>query len=1084
MTMTGTQEEGRPGARGEGTRPRGALPPSELWRGLYLRERVQWLRRTGYRPVSKNERRAFGKRFEALVSAEEHRHWKTWRSLQRITVDEHVAAARPHPPTRRCPLAPQSWWRTLAEVLATEDLNGPHEGPGASIEGIQRLLGPFVVWATRGVERSLAAREWAAARVDAPRLSAGLTADLVSELARAANRTLILELNIARVEGQLQGDTPPERVQSFTDGVLASPERLRALYLRYPALARLLATRCHSWLRGVREMLAAYAADRAEIQARIFGGQDPGPLVGLGKESGDPHDGGRRVRILEFESGARVVFKPRPLEIDALFQSLVAWINGNGLAAKLPTLEVVRRPTHGWTSWAAAAPAADREAVRRFYYRVGALLPVLWVIRGTDFHYENVIASGDAPVLIDLEMLFANDTATAMPGEPPAQKLLRRSVLEAGILPSQPLSATRDRPSEDVSAIGKRNGQTWRSDFEIVRNAGTDEARMERGSTSLPASPNLPRIGSNEVTIVGFEQDLLSGLRDAYLHLERNRGALLHPGGPLAGASRIPVRFVMRPTIQYGILMDRACHPNRLGDALHREYYLAPRLAAFLRIKPRLRSIVAREFHELIDGDVPRFSTFPGSRSLWRSDGGEVKAFFRSSALALCRDRIRSLSAAALSFQHEIARLSVSTLSVGLANRPVEHEAPSSPAAVAPEDLAEEARRIGRWCREMAVLGEGEAEWFGLTQNKELQSMVAPSGAFLYGGAAGLSLFLAYLSRFDPARGVRDLALAGARLTRRALAETPTAGGAFDGRGGMAYALLHVGTVLGRPELTEEALSHLLDLGDQAKRDDTHDLIGGSAGMIGVLLAFAEATGSTRALDVAAVFGRHLVEKRLRVDGGCGWPNPIASRQPLTGAAHGAAGISWALIRLAHATGLRQFEAVGREGLRYEQSLFDPRHRNWPELRQNASHGAGDGPMAWCYGAPGIGLSRTTLPARSIGEVERSEIETVLDRMSDLPLHPSDSLCHGELGNLETLVAASLRLDRPHLLQAARERAGRALLRRRNAGYWRSGLEGTHEQVPGLFLGMAGVGYQLLRLVDPARVPSVLTLEVPRSVQP
>lgn len=41
---------------------------------------------------------------------------------------------------------------------------------------------------------------------------------------------------------------------------------------------------------------------------------------------------------------------------------------------------------------------------------------------------------------------------------------------------------------------------------------------------------------------------------------------------------------------------------------------------------------------------------------------------------------------------------------------------------------------------------------------------------------------------------------------------------------------------------------------------------------------------------------------------------------------------------------------------------------------------------------------------------------------------------------------------------------------------WQCGIPRNVES-PGLMVGLAGIGYGLLRLADPARVPSVLTLE-------
>jgi type 2 lantibiotic biosynthesis protein LanM len=358
--------------------------------------------------------------------------------------------------------------------------------------------------------------------------------------------------------------------------------------------------------------------------------------------------------------------------------------------------------------------------------------------------------------------------------------------------------------------------------------------------------------------------------------------------------------------------------------------------------------------------------------------------------------------------------------------------------------------------------------------------MVAPVGGELYSGAAGIALFLAYLAAVDPGSDVTDLALAAAALARRALAREGDLGGAFDGRAGMAYALLHVGAVLGRPDLAHEARRALGRAAEHARREETLDVIGGAAGAIAVLLAAASPGRSTRVLDAASAFGDRLVQTRVRRDRGCGWPNRIESSAPLTGAAHGAAGIAWALLRLADATGDRRFARAGREGLRYEQAAFDRALRNWPDFRARAAHREA-GPMGWCYGAPGIGLYRLTLPAGAIGREEEDEIAVALDRVAALPIQDNDSLCHGELGNLDTLVSAAGRLQRSELLARARTKAALAAQRRLAAGRWRCGLEGTSEPVPGLGLGLAGIGYQLLRLAHPARVPSVLALEPPPS---
>lgn len=56
------------------------------------------------------------------------------------------------------------------------------------------------------------------------------------------------------------------------------------------------------------------------------------------------------------------------------------------------------------------------------------------------------------------------------------------------------------------------------------------------------------------------------------------------------------------------------------------------------------------------------------------------------------------------------------------------------------------------------------------------------------------------------------------------------------------------------------------------------------------------------------------------------------------------------------------------------------------------------------------------------------------------------------------------------------------LVKSAQADQWYSGISQT-AQVPTLTIGLAGIEYQLLRTIDPYRIPSVLTLELPHQTQ-
>ena len=215
----------------------------------------------------------------------------------------------------------------------------------------------------------------------------------------------------------------------------------------------------------------------------------------------------------------------------------------------------------------------------------------------------------------------------------------------------------------------------------------------------------------------------------------------------------------------------------------------------------------------------------------------------------------------------------------------------------------------------------------------------------------------------------------------------------------------------------------------------------------------------------------------MEMECGLGWPG-IGPR-PLTGLSHGAAGIAWALAELAAATGRECYREACRGALAYERSLFSAAEGNWPDLRA----GAGEGPRSgfsygWCHGAPGIGLARLAcLPLLDDPELP-GEIDAALAATWRHGFGNNHSLCHGDLGNLDILLEAGRRLGRPDLL-AGVARAASGVLRGIEEAGWLTGAPLAPE-IPGLMTGLAGIGYQLLRLAAPDEVPSVLLLDPAR----
>ncbi|MEV6746454.1 DUF4135 domain-containing protein [Streptomyces sp. WC2508] len=118
--------------------------------------------------------------------------------------------------------------------------------------------------------------------------------DVVRATAPAADllghvqRTLVLELNIARVEDRLGGETPEERFSSYVE-LLRSEGNALALWDEYPVLARLIVCQLRFWIDTRVELIEALVADLPALRESLLAAPGPQRLERLEFGAGDKH---------------------------------------------------------------------------------------------------------------------------------------------------------------------------------------------------------------------------------------------------------------------------------------------------------------------------------------------------------------------------------------------------------------------------------------------------------------------------------------------------------------------------------------------------------------------------------------------------------------------------------------------------------------------------------------------------------------------------------------------------------------------------------------------------------------------------
>ncbi|WP_176993777.1 type 2 lanthipeptide synthetase LanM [Nonomuraea jiangxiensis] len=853
-----------------------------------------------------------------------------------------------------------------------------------------------------------------------------LVENLIGDLVAISHRTLILELHRARSGGLLQGDTPEERYRDYSDRLLGDPAYLASLFRTYPLLEQALERCAGNWMTTCLELLSRLRADLPLLRRHGFltGGAEA--VSSLRTGLGDPHNGGRSVTEVTFTGGDRVVYKPRALDAEELYGQAVTLLNELNGEPDLRAMRVINRAAYGWCEFVGHRPAAGQEGIGRFYRRIGSCVALLTCLTASDIHMENLRADGEHPVPVDLETILQPPAPPGAGSELAADlafELLSTSVLATAMVPGRQLSM-------ETSAIGGGLATAPRRKPALVEPF-TDAMRTELVPAALEQAANLPFLEHGRVRPADHVADVVSGFLDAYDTIAAHKPAFRELIRRFRDAE---IRYLVRPTRIYGLLLGELHHPRRLGADDHASDQLLTALAT----SPELASVAAAERSQLLAGDIPRFSAAASSTTLRFQGAGEIPGFFGESGRQRAEHRLDRFGPQDRAVQAEILTAALSTLPDCPATEPPRR--PPDPGT----SLRDSTRQAIDALADDAVLGRADCTWIGLAGNSVRGEPITygPLPTRLYDGLSGMALLFACAARVYADDRYLDLAIRSIHPVVTGLRGTGQRQvGAYSGTAGDLYVLGHLAVVTadeGYVEAIERCLpSFVRDLGT---RQDP-GLVSGLAGAAVVASDLYERYGLDDLAAAVALCAERLVS-------GSPWEGVG------DGFAHGTAGIGWALLRAGRVLDDAELRDVGLRALAGD----DPRDPAPPD----------GGTRAWCQGAAGTGIARL-LAHRPDFDQEVARAVAAVAQGREPVVH---GLCHGDLGRLEFLRLAADRL--PGL--------GREPYLRMRLDLLTSGAIGSHaygSRFPGLLVGRAGACLTLLRLVAPGAVPSVLWLEGP-----
>jgi lantibiotic modifying enzyme len=863
------------------------------------------------------------------------------------------------------------------------------------------------------------------------------------------------------------------------------------LYGEYPGLEEILqrvSSDCDIYL---DEMEARIEKNRADISRVFFHCEDFGQVTGLSCENADLHRHGRCTAIVQTEKGP-FLYRPRDVRFDVFYEKTVRNFFSEFTRAPL----CISRDGYGFSEFIPAVPIENESGIAHYFYNFGALAALIRALSGSDIHAENILAAGTFPVLVDLETILRPEARLLCRSSLPAAEesfagFYSRSLGLSGILPG----------------FGEKN---------IINPLiGTDSR-----------THSTPFIGTKSYPVYGYEEDFLRGLRAGYLRCLEIKEDLLAGVRALAD---VPDRVLIRSTAVYFKLLEMRLSPDVLrsgtgGAKLKQE--LEKVFISYQR--DDLLPVADCERKSLMENDIPIFHAPGGSRDLFCGGVLICRDFFRKSALENAEAALLSMNEDELRFETELFREAFlrsgkpkiqenaqPDVSQNISANSSGSISPDFSGSISPDLLLREAEEALLRLRRHAVTSPaGDISWLAADPDSSLR----PMDCGLMNGFMGVGIFasamLAAENETVNAAAEDEIMHPDAKNKTVHAAAEEILGSVFRQYREMTASFSEDGSVIPAPCLsigfdrgaagillslmmmgkTDEAVSFArnflprLDYGSPAKTDSNfspkNDLIGGAAGLLQVLCRCPELLRIKEGREAAGRCVISLLENRtLETSYGMLWATAAKDR-PLSGMGHGMAGIACALnlARAALDRGMLSESSFTRRDLTgaigaavsFEYAVYSEKLKNWPDFRGTPSpdHSL----LGFCSGAPGIGLSMLSLIRNGCDTREvRISLERAVEASLAQPLLYRDHLCCGNSARIDFLLEVLREKERPDVREFLNHFLAEMTARKNRTGEYTTVLQDYENAFSAeFFYGVSGIGYEMLRVCDPERFPSVL----------
>ena len=889
-------------------------------------------------------------------------------------------------------------------------------------------------------------------------------------LIKMSKRILIFDMNSRREAGELAGESKEEEYKDYVYGHLMQPEYLKNLFREYPVWREVIFQSIDFYIRNITEIIQHLYSDQKDLNAEFFPKCPFRQAIHISGSGSDTHCENRVVYRVELDNGAVIYHKSRVNTGIRFFNELYMRIGeARGIPAYInPVLE---RNTYVWEKEASYRECHSEQQVKNYFTRLGMILCICHLCHSGDMHYENMVACGEYPVLIDYETLIQLPPEQKAAGIKETNIFIGMSVLPIGILPFY--GARNKNFNADFSGLCGGGKQMMDLQIPVISNPDKSTMCISYKYGETQEKNNRVRWNGKLVNPGDYLEDIYSGFESGYLYIYEHKAQVCQ----LALTMRQSLfRQLFRNTQEYHMILDLSYHPQFMKQKEMRRAFLENALSI-----PEFKDkywIVEQEVEDMMKGDIPYFQFHMASGNILNSHGERLQTFFKRTGMAFIEGQIKERTLEDLRVQKQLMEVSLNYSNVQYLKERL-------PAAVEDKmesvSILELCSKIADTICENHILSSGKIRWINTrimsaNVDNRYTYYMEMSDKYLYEGIMGMAVFAAAFLKYFPNHKISEIysQIIGELFEYTEMMaddkEENLSTGIFFGESSVVYGYELLYQITKNPMFLDYAGKHSRIVERRLKSDNQFDIVGGNAGAIMALLNLYDLRPEPSYMKMAEKAGTLLLQNAVANDSGIGWKS-ISNGALLGGFAHGCAGIMYALARLSAYTGKKEYLDAAYRAFLYEKTLYCPKKGGWRDLRVDEELYMSD--FKWCHGIAGILLGwKSSL--KYFGEVQKNVLTQEIQRLTaDYPkvlLKEELGLCHGNLGNAMLGKLA----DMISWETSLQENTAKSIQILRAIFCEKDKKAGFHEQYDySLMTGLAGIGYGLLYNLD-KELPGIL----------